>query len=58
LAEPHKLAKLYNIKTKPLDKRSYLYDIPNDEKLSSILNTIETNRTRARSGSFKKAQEI
>ena len=60
LQEPHKLAKAYNIKTKisPGYKTRYSYDIPNDEKLSSILSTIENNRTSPRSGSFKKSQEI
>ena len=60
LAEPHKLAKLYNIKTKPSsnNKTHFLYDIPNDKKLSSILETIESNPHISRSGAYKKAQEI
>jgi len=60
LAEPHKLAKLYNIKTKPSpsNKTHFIYDIPSDEKLSSILETIESNPHMSRSGAYKKAQEI
>jgi hypothetical protein len=60
LQEPHKLAKAYNIKTKisPGYKTRYSYDIPSDKKLSSILETLESNRTNPRSGSFKKSQEI
>jgi hypothetical protein len=60
LQEPHKLAKAYNIKTKisPGYKTRYSYDIPSDKKLSSILETLESNRTSPRSGSFKKSQEI